>query len=129
MVMQETAENVHPPQRTNAPFQSYSSPPTFDMSDQSGASRLRVLFQTALDDYERQTGIELSKHTLAERLQDCNSVEAVTAILHEQAQDLNKFQEKDKILKPLKKVLTVLHIISSVPSVADFVQHVGLVCP
>ena len=116
------------PARTNAPFQSHSFSPNFDMSNQSGSSRLRVLFQTALDDYEKKTGIELSNHPLAERLQDCNSVEAVTAILREQAQDLNKFQEKDKVLKPLKNILTVLHIISSVPSVVDFSQHVGLVC-
>ena len=99
------------------------------MSAQSGSSCLRVLFQTALDDYEKQTGIELNKHPLAERLQDCNSVEAVTAILREQAQDLDKFQEKDKVLKPLKKVLTVLHMMSSVPFVADFAQHFSLVCP
>ena len=127
--MEESADDVDPLRQTNAPFQSHSSPPTLDMSDQSRSSTLRVLFQTALDDYEKQTGIELSKYPLAERLQDCNSVEAVTAILCEEAQDLNKLQEKDKVLKPLKKVLTVLHIISSVPSVADFAQHVGLVCP
>ena len=90
---------------------------------------MRVLFQTALEDYKKQTGIELTKHPLAERLQDCNSVEEVTEILREQAKDFDNFRQKDKVLKPLKKVLTVLHIISSVPSVADFSQHVGLVCP
>ena len=127
--MQQTAYDVDPPARTNAPFQSHSPPPTFDMSDHSESSHLRVLFQTALDDYEKQTGIELAKHPLAERLEGCNSVEAVTDIIREQAQDFNKFQEQDKVLKPLKKVLTVLHIISSVPSVADFTQHVGLVRP
>ena len=99
------------------------------MSGQSGTSRSRVLFQTALEDYEKQTGIELSKHPLAERLQDCDSVGSVTDVLRKQARDFDKFREKDKVLKPLEKMLTVLHIISSVPSVADFVQHVGLVSP
>ena len=101
------------------------------MSGQSGSTRLRVLFQAALEDYEKQTGIELTKHPLAERLQHCNSVEAVTDILREQAKDFDNFREEDKVLKPLKKVLTVLHIISSIPSIADFAQHVGLpvVCP
>ena len=99
------------------------------MTDQSGSSHLRVLFQTALEDYEKQTGIELAKHHLAERLQDCNSVESVTDVLREQAKDFEKFREKDKVLKPLKKVLTVLHIISSVPSVAGITQNFGLVCP
>jgi hypothetical protein len=96
------------------------------MSDQSGSSHLRVLFEAALEDYEHQTGIELAKHPLAERLQDGNSVESVTAILREQAQDFDKFREKDKILKPLKKVLSVLHGLSSA---ANFAQDVGMVCP
>src|SRR5216684_2035727 len=62
--------------------------------------------------------------TLADCLQDCHSVEDVTAVLREQAQDFKKFQEKDKVLKPLKRVLTVLYLLSSAPSIA---QHVGLV--
>jgi hypothetical protein len=113
-------------QRTNSPFQSHISFPTFDMTDQSGSSHLLVLFEVALEDYKQQTGIELAKHPLAERLQDCNSVESVTAILREQAQDFKEFRERDKVLKPLKKVLTVLHRLSSA---ADFAQDVGLVCP
>ena len=96
------------------------------MSGRPGSSRLCVLFEAALKDYKHQTGIELAKHPLAERLQDCNSVESATAILCEQAQDFKEFREKDKVLKPLKKVLTVLHIL---PSAADFSQDVGLVCP
>jgi hypothetical protein len=95
------------------------------MSDQSGSSRLRVLFEAALEDYKQQTGIELTKHPLAEHLQDSNTVESVTAILCEQAQDFKEFREKDKVLKPLKKVLNVLHIL---PSAAGFAQDVGLVC-
>ena len=96
------------------------------MSDQSGSSHLRVLFEAALEDYKQQTGIELAEHPLAERLQYYNSVESVTTILHEQAQDFKEFRERDKVLKPLKKVLTVLHRLSSA---ADFAQDVGLVCP
>ena len=96
------------------------------MTDQSGSSHLRVLFETALEDYKRQTGIELAKHPLAERLQYYNSVESITAILCEQAQDFKQFREKDKVLEPLGKVLTVLH---KLPSAANFAQDVGLVCP
>jgi hypothetical protein len=81
---------------------------------------MRVLFEAALEDYKQQTGIELAKHPLTERLQYCNSVESVTAILREQAQDFKEFREKDKILIPLKKVLTVLHGLSSAAN---------LVCP
>ena len=92
----------------------------------SGSSSLRVLFEDALEGYKRQTGIELAEHPLAERLQDCNSVESVLAILREQAQDFKGFREKDQLLKPLKKVLNILHILSST---GDFAQGLGLVCP
>src|SRR5258708_4696206 len=98
--------------------------PTSVMSGPSGSSRLRELFEVALVEYEQQTGIDLAKHPLADRLQDCNSVEDITAVFREQAQGIKKFQERDKVLKPLKKVLTVLHLLSSVPGIA---QHVGLV--
>ena len=67
------------------------------MSGQSGLSHLRVLFEAALEDYKQQTGIELAEHPLAGRLQDCNSVESVTAIIHEQAQDFKEFRGKDKV--------------------------------
>ena len=100
--------------------------PTFDMSAQSGSSRLRVLFEDAMENYKQQTGIQLAEHPLAERLQDCNSVESITTILREQAQDFKEFRDKDKVLQPLKKVLTILHML---PSAADFAQDVGLVCP
>ena len=96
------------------------------MSDQSGSSHLRVLFEAALEDYKQQTGIELAKHPLAGRLQDCNTVESVTAVLREQAQDFKEFREKDKVLNPLKKVLTVLHKLASA---ANFAQDVGWVRP
>ena len=96
------------------------------MSDQSRSSHLRVLFEAALEDYKHQTGIELAEHPLAERLQYYNSVESVTDILREHAQDFKEFREKDKVLKPLRKVLAVLH---RLPSAASFAQHVGLVCP
>ena len=97
--MQQTVNDVDLPQQTNALYQSNSSSPTFYISDKSGSLHLHVLFQTALDDYENQTGMELNKHPLAEHLQDCNSVEAITTILREQMQGLNKFQEKDKSLE------------------------------
>ncbi len=101
------------------------------MSVPSESSRLQDLFEAALVDYKQQTGIDLAKHTLADRLQDCNSVEDVTAVLREQAQDFKKFREKDKVLKPLKNVLTILQLLSSVPpsSVPRIGQHLHPVRP
>ena len=98
----------------------------FDMTDQSGSSRLRVLFEAALQEYEKQTGIALADHPLAGKLQNCDSVESITAVLHEQTQAFSEFQGSDKMLKPLNSVVSVLYKLSAT---ADFCQVIGLVCP
>ena len=96
------------------------------MSDQSGPSRLQVLFEAALQDYEEQTGIVLAEHPLAEQLQICDSVESVAAILREQIQAFSDFRGKDKILKSLKNAVSVLHKLSAT---ADLGRAIGLVRP
>jgi hypothetical protein len=96
------------------------------MSDLSGSEHFHVLLGAALKGYKQQTGIDLAEDPLAERIKVCNTVESVTTILCEQAQDFKGFREKDKVLKPLKKVLTVLHILSSVPEFGQ--HHAGWVC-
>jgi hypothetical protein len=83
---------------------------------------LHALFETALEDYKKQTGIELAKHPLAERLQNCASPESFTCILRKEDQDFKEFWEKDKVLRPLKNVFIVL---SFLPPAANL----GLVCP
>lgn len=96
------------------------------MSDQSASSRFQVLLEAALHDYEKQTGIVLAKHPLAEQLQNCDSVESVTSILHEQTQAFSEFRDKDKIMEPLKNALSVLDKLSAT---ADLGQEIGLVRP
>ena len=94
------------------------------MSERSGASRLRPLFVAALEDYEKQTGIALAKHPLAERLQNCVSVESVTDVFREQTQAFSEFRGKDKIMQLLKNSVSVLYKLTAA---ANFGQDIGLV--
>jgi hypothetical protein len=94
------------------------------MSDQSASSHLTVLFEAALQDYERQTGIALAKHPLAERLQQCDSVESITAVLHEQTQTFNEFRGKEKVMKLLKNAVSVLYKLFTC---AKLVEVIGVV--
>ncbi len=96
------------------------------MSDQSGLSRFQALFYAALQDYETKTGIALDKHPFAEELQSCDSAESVTAVLNNQTQAFNEFLGRDKVLKPLKNTLTILHKLSAA---ANFGHDIGLVRP
>jgi hypothetical protein len=94
------------------------------MSEQSGPSRLRALFEAALEDYEKKTGIALAKHPLAEQLQNCVSVESVTDVFREQTQSFSEFRGGDKIMRLLKNSVSVLYKLTAV---ANFGQDIGLV--
>jgi len=96
------------------------------MGDQLESSRLQVFLEAALEDYEKQTGIALIKHPLAERLYDCDSLESVTAVLAEQLKDSGDFQLKPKLMKSLGNTLSLLH---RLPYITNFGQDVGLVRP
>jgi len=98
------------------------------MSDQSGPSHFEALLEAAYRDYENQTGMTLANHPLAYKLQNCDTVESVTAVLREQTEASSEIRGKDNVLKPLKNVLSILHKLSSVDAVG-FGQHLGLVRP
>jgi hypothetical protein len=91
------------------------------MSDQSASSPLKVLFETALQDYERQTGIALANHPLAERLQECDSVESITAVLHGQTQAFNQFWGKEKVMKLLKNAVSILCKLSACAKLGEVI--------
>ena len=115
-----------PPSQDELPYPTSHFLVCCDMSHQSGPSLFQTLFESALQDYEIQTGIPLPNHPLAQQLQNCQSVESVTAILQEQAQAFNKFRESDKIFKSLKGVVSAL---SGVSAITAFGQAFSTVCP
>ena len=96
------------------------------MSDQSTSSHLKVLFEVALQAYETKTGIALVKHPLADRLQECHSVESITAVLHEQTQAFNQFRGKEKVIKLLKNAVSVLYKLSACAKLGEVIDVVHL---
>jgi hypothetical protein len=96
------------------------------MDEQPGPSCLRALFEAALEDYEKKTGIALAKHPLAEQLQNCVSVESVTDVFREQIQAFSEFRGKDKIMKLLKNSVSVLYKLTAA---ANLGRDIGLVRP
>jgi hypothetical protein len=85
------------------------------MTDQSQSSRFRVLFESALQDYQKQTGTTLTNHPVAEELQNCDSVESVTAMFQQQVRALGESRGGDgRIMKSLKCIVYVLYTLSAV---------------
>jgi hypothetical protein len=61
-----------------------------------------------------QTGMTLASHLLAKKLQNCDSVESVTAVLQEQIWAFSKFQGgNNRIMKSLKSVMSALYTLSA----------------
>ena len=85
-----------------------------DMSQPSSSSAFQDLFKAALQDYENQTKTKLVQHPLAKKLEACNSVDSITAILQEQAQVFGGFRRDDgKIMKSLRSSVDVLYTLSN----------------
>jgi hypothetical protein len=79
----------------------------------SCSSHFQTIFDGALRDYEKQTGTKLADHPLAKLLENCNSVESVTAVLQKQAQGISKFRGEDsKAMKSLNRGVQVLFMLS-----------------
>jgi hypothetical protein len=76
------------------------------MSDPSGPSHFRELFEAAFRAYEIQTGKTVANHPLAEKLRSCDSVESVAAVLRGQTETSSKIRGKDKVLKQMLDRLT-----------------------
>ena len=98
-----------------------------DMSNQPGPSRFRVLFETALRDYDRHTGVTWVNHCLAERLDECTSVESVSALLQEQARSFSEPRgDASRIMKPLKRTVSILYTLSSSTALGEAIGMVRL---
>lgn len=83
------------------------------------------LFQSALEDYEKQTGINLAGHPLAVQLDGCDTVDSINEVLQEQARSFREFRGSDnKIMKSLRRAVQVLHKLSGT---AVFGEAIGLV--
>ena len=96
------------------------------MSDQSQSSRFRALFEAALQDYQIRTGTDLVNHPLTEKLQSCNSVDALTAVLQEQARAFNEFLgDNGRITKSLNGIVSVLYTLSSSAASIGLVRQEG----
>ena len=94
------------------------------MTDQPVSSHLRTLFQLALEDYEIKTEISLLKHPLAQKLENCNSVESITTVLQDQARTFGEFQGRDRITESIRSTVSFLEKLSATASLSDGINQV-----
>ena len=77
------------------------------------SSNFQLIFNNALKEYEKRTKKDLLAHPLAAQLQACDSPIAVLAVLHLQAQRLDRSQSSnDRWTKWLDPTVNVLYAFS-----------------
>jgi hypothetical protein len=79
------------------------------------SSNFQPIFDTALSDYAKQTGINLATHPCAQSLQSCDSVDAILELLQYKANQFQAYRDGNrKLLDCLKPVVQVLHAVAGV---------------
>jgi hypothetical protein len=90
------------------------------MAGQLGPAHFQPLFESALQAYKKKTDITLSEHPLAVQLQSCDSAESITTtLLQGEPRAFSNFQEKDRITKSIKTIVTGSTTLSAAASLSD----------
>jgi hypothetical protein len=95
------------------------------MGDQPESTRFRALFESTLQEYEKNTGVEkFAEHRLALRLQNCDSIDSIIIVLQGQVHAFRGFQGSNKVMESIKKTVSILSKISAIAPLGD---TIGLV--
>ena len=99
--------------------------PTFPANPTpSSSSNFQLVFNTAVEAYEKRTKLDLLAHPLASQLQKCDSPTSIFAVLQCQADDLEQARKDDeRLTKWLGPTINVLIAFSDTLG-----EGVSLVC-
>ena len=95
------------------------------MTDQPGSINFEAIWDSALQAYEKKTGVALAQHPLAQDLQTSQSIDNITTLLQRRARDFNDFRKNDRIMRAIK---TTVSILTPLSEAAFLAEAVGLVC-
>jgi fungal STAND N-terminal Goodbye domain len=100
-------------------------------SDMSSTTMSSASFQSildaALDSYSKQTGIDLTKHSPADKLQNCRSPDDVLQILSERELAFKDYRDKYRnLIDRLRPVVQVAHAFSAVLGEAAVLVSSGI---
>ncbi len=94
------------------------------MSRESRPCRFRAAFDAALQEYEKITNITLATHPIAEKLNNCHSVEPIILLIQDQAREFGVFPGIDRIMKSIKNTVSVLSMLAATPALRDAIDIV-----
>jgi fungal STAND N-terminal Goodbye domain len=75
------------------------------------ASRFQLIFESALQDYTKQTGVDLTKYDFINQLERCRSPDEVLALLGDKAKKFKEYREGNrKLINCITPVVQVIHL-------------------
>ena len=80
----------------------------------AASSNFQAIFQAALKSYQKQTKKDLLAHPLASQLQDCDSTNAILAVLQDQVRQFDESHSSDeRLTRWLGPTVNVLNAFSA----------------
>jgi hypothetical protein len=89
----------------------------------ASSANFQSILDAALDSYARQTGIDLTKHPSADKLQSCHSPEDIIQLLSERETAFKDYRDKYRNL--IDRLCPVVKVVQSLSSVLG--EAAGLV--
>jgi hypothetical protein len=81
----------------------------------ASAAKFQSILDAAFDSYAKKTGIDLSSHPSADKLQNCHSSEDVFQLLLERETEFKDYRDKyRKLIDCFRPIVQVIHAFSGV---------------
>ena len=91
------------------PFRPMSS--ANQQGSRTSAFNFRSILQNALNDYTKQTGVDLSKYDFAKLLEGCDSSDEVLWLLKDEAEKFKEYREGNrKLINWISPIVKVVHV-------------------
>jgi hypothetical protein len=96
------------------------------MADQSGSTRFRARFESALQAYQETTGVTLAEHPLTAQLRNLRSVESesISTILQCEARESSDLLGSDRTMRSIESTVSTLFTLSAAASFGDAIDLV-----
>jgi hypothetical protein len=94
------------------------------MGDRSGSTRFEARFESALQAYQKTTGVTLVEHPLAVQLHNYHSVDSIITFLRYEARPFRDLQGSDRMMKSIESIASILYTLSTTTSLGEAIGPV-----
>jgi hypothetical protein len=95
-------------------------------STATSSSAFQLIFDAALSDYSKQTGIDLASHPFAQSFQTCDSTNSIIVLFQDRSKQFQEYRDGNRrLIDCLKPVVQVLHTVAGILGEAASLVRLG----